>query len=297
MIPERLRLGDVIGVASPSHIATQEGYAPIFEAIERMGFRVKAADHLFSSEWGYAASAESRAADLNQLIHDQEVKMIFFGGGEGADDVLPLLDYEAAARHPKLWLSYSDGTSILNTVFSKTGLVTYYGQSVGMLAGMSGYDRMNFDAHIMNCGSEFIHSAFPWRTIVPGVCGGRLIGGYLDNFIHLIGSGWVRPEPGEKYLLFIEDNECFFRIEHESVLLTRLEQSAIMPQVSGLLFGHYSMPANEQLMERLYRLGERWGIPVAYSDDFGHGFNHAVLPIGVHAQLDTEKLVLDYRFE
>jgi len=223
--------------------------------------------------------------------------MIFFGGGEGADDVLPLLDYEAAARHPKLWLSYSDGTSILNTVFSRTGLVTYYGQSVGMLAGMSGYDRMNFDAHIMNCGGSFIHSAFPWRTVIPGVCEGRLTGGYLDNFIHLVGSGWVRPEPGEKYLLFIEDNECFFRIEHESVLLTRLEQSAIMPQVSGLLFGHYSMPANEQLMDRLYRLGERWGIPVAYSDDFGHGFNHAILPIGVHALLDTEKHVLDYRFE
>lgn len=28
MIPERLHFGDVIGVASPSHIATREGYAP-----------------------------------------------------------------------------------------------------------------------------------------------------------------------------------------------------------------------------------------------------------------------------
>ncbi len=297
MIPERLHFGDVIGVASPSHIATWEGYAPIFDAIERMGFRVKLADNLFSSGWGYAASAEARAADLNQLINDPGVKMIFFGGGEGADDVLPLLDYEAAARHPKLWLSYSDGTSILNTVFSKTGLVTCYGQSVGMLAGMSEYDRMNFDAHIMNAGGGFIHSAFPWRTIIPGVCEGTLIGGYLDNFIHLIGCRWVKPEPGKKYVLFIEDNECFFGIEHESVLLTRLEQSAVMPQVSGLLFGHYSMPANEQLMQRLYRLGDKWGIPVAYSDDFGHGFNHAVLPIGVQARLDTERHTLDYRYE
>ena len=121
MLPEFLCRGDVIGVASPSHIATPEGYASVFEAIERMGFQVRAADNLYSAEWGYAASAEARAADINQLIHDPAVKMIFFGGGEGADDLLPLIDYEAARSNPKLWLSYSDGTSILNTIHSKTG--------------------------------------------------------------------------------------------------------------------------------------------------------------------------------
>lgn len=297
MIAERLHMGDVIGIASPSHIATREGYAPIFEALERMGFRVKAADNLYSADWGYAASAEARAEDINRLIRDPDVKMIFFGGGEGADDVLPLIDYEAAGKNPKLWLSYSDGTSILNTVTARTGLTTFYGQSVGMIPGMNEYDRTNFGAQIMDVGREFIHSAFPWRTIVPGAAEGRLIGGYLDNFIHLLGCGWVRPEPDRKYVLFIEDNECFFRIEHESVLLTRLEQSVIMPQVSGLLFGHYSMPANEQLMERLRRLGEAWHIPVAYCDDFGHGFNHAILPIGARARLDTERHTLQYLYE
>ena len=294
MLPERLRLGDVIGVASPSHIATPEGYASVFRAIEEMGFRVKAADNLFSSDWGYAASAEARAADLNQLIRDPDVKMIFFGGGEGADDVLPLIDYEAAKENPKLWLSYSDGTSILNTIHSRTGLTTYYGQSVGMLSGKSEYNRANFGAHIMNCAGEFIHSELPWRTITPGIAEGTLVGGYLDNFIHLLGCGWVNPESGKKYLLFIEDNERFFGIEHESVLLTRLEQSRIMPQVSGLLFGHYSMPVNEYLMERLRRLGEKWSVPAAYCDDFGHGFNNAILPIGVQARLNTENHSLHY---
>ena len=297
MLSERLRLGDVIGVASPSHIATPESYASIFRAIEEMGFRVKAADNLFSCAWGYAASAEARAADLNQLIRNPDVRMIFFGGGEGADDVLPLIDYEAAQENPKLWLSYSDGTSILNTVHSRTGLTTYYGQSVGMLSGMSEYNRANFGAHIMSFSGEFLHSELPWRTITPGVSEGTLVGGYLDNFIHLLGCGWIKPEPGRKYILFIEDNERFFGVEHESVLLTRLEQSRIMPQVSGLLFGHYSMPANEHLMERLARLGRKWSIPVAYCDDFGHGAFNAILPIGAQARLDTQSLTLDYRYE
>ena len=80
-----LKKGDVIGIASPSHIATHEDYDPIFRAIEAMGLGWKAADHLFDADWGYANSDENRAADLNQLICDDQVKMIFFGGGEGGD--------------------------------------------------------------------------------------------------------------------------------------------------------------------------------------------------------------------
>ena len=48
------------------------------------------------------------------------------------------------------------------------------------------------------------------------------------------------------------------------------------------------------LLTRLTRLGEKWHIPVAYSDDFGHGENSAVLPIGVRAVLDTEECTLEY---
>lgn len=36
------------------------------------------------------------------------------------------------------------------------------------------------------------------------------------------------------------------------------------------------------------------GIPVVYCDDFGHGANHAVLPIGRRAVLDANDLTLCY---
>lgn len=114
MHPARLKKGDIIGLASPSWLANEEDYKPIITALEHMGFRVKCAKNIFANGWGYAASPEERAADINELIQDENVRMIFFGGGEGADDVIPLLDYEAAKYTPKLFLSYSDGTSILN---------------------------------------------------------------------------------------------------------------------------------------------------------------------------------------
>lgn len=287
MLPAPLKKGDVIGFAAPSWLATPEGYAPIFEKMESLGYRVKAARNLYASGWGYAASAEERAEDLNQLIADDEVRMIFFSGGEGADDVLPLLDYEGAARHPKIWMSYSDGTSILNTIWSRTGMTTYYGQMPGLMPGISEYNLSQFHAFMEGGLPEEHVGNSQWRCLCPGQAEGLLTGGYLDNFLFISNVGWLKIPEGERVILFLEDHEKFFSIEHESVLLTRLEQSPIMRQVAGIVFGHYSEPINGHLLERLQRLGRKWNIPVAYCDDFGHGANHAILPIGVRCRLDV----------
>ncbi|NLG88822.1 MAG: LD-carboxypeptidase [Clostridiaceae bacterium] len=57
--------------------------------------------------------------------------------------------------------------------------------------------------------------------------------------------------------------------------------------VAGLIFGHYSLTQYPELFQRLERLGKKHNIPVVYCDDFGHGVNHAILPIGRIARLDA----------
>ena len=65
-----------------------------------------------------------------------------------------------------------------------------------------------------------------------------------------------------------------------------------MGQVTGLLFGHYSNEASPLLFEVLERFGKKYNIPVVYCDDFGHGYNHAIFPIGKEAFLDTKNKTL-----
>lgn len=290
-----LRPGDTIGFASPCSLATAEGFAPILQAAREMGFRVREARNLYAHGWDYSASAQERADDLNQLILDDEVRLIFFGGGEGADEVLPLLDFAAAAAHPKRWCSYSDGTTILNTVWAKAGVMTYYGQMPRVLPGCTPYNRAQFERFLMAESLPQAHlPATPWITLRGGQASGTLIGGYVDNFLYLLGNGWLKPQADTPYVLFLEDHEKFFRMPHESNLLSRLEQSCLMPQVKGLLFGHYAEELNQHLLSRLTRLAETWQIPVCYCDDFGHGENHAILPIGAQATLDADAKALRY---
>ena len=298
MLSPLLRPGDLIGLASPSWLATEESTAPSIAALQALGYRVRLAPHIFAHGWDYAATPEERAGGFNTLIRDPDVRLVFFGGGEGADDIVPLLDYEAARRDPKLYLSYSDGTSILNAIHAKTGLVTLYGQTPGKMPDIA--DRHPTDYNLRQfCAftasrPERHTAAAPWRPLVPGRASGTLAGGYLANTIFAAATGQLVPETEENLVLFVEDHEMFNGIEALSAHIARLEQCGVMPHVRGLLFGHYSVPVNDQLLVRLTRLGEKWRIPVAYSDDFGHGENSAILPIGVRAALDTEKCTLEY---
>ena len=301
MLPPLLQPGDLIGLASPSWLATEESIAPSVTALEALGYRVRLAPQIFAHGWNYAATPEERAESFNSLIRDPEVRLVFFGGGEGADDIVPLLDYEAARRDPKLYLSYSDGTSILNPIHAKAGLVTLYGQTPGRFPDTiakypTDYNLRQFTAFTTTRPKRHTAAA-PWRTLVPGRAAGMLVGGYLANTIFAAATGQLLPEGSGDLILFVEDNKMFNGIEAFSAHIARLEQCGIMPHVRGLLFGHYSVPADEQVLTRLTRLGEKWNIPVAYSDDFGHGENSAILPIGIRAALDTGKCTLEYDWE
>ncbi|HJC24801.1 MAG TPA: LD-carboxypeptidase [Candidatus Eisenbergiella merdavium] len=148
-----LKKGDVIGLVSPSHIAIEESYEKIVAGLESKGFRVKTGRNLYRTTWGHLASTQERADDFNEMVADDEVTMIFFGGGTGSVPLLPLIDYENIRKHPKLYVSYSDGTSILNAIWFQAGVETFYGQTPGLFESVCAFDETQFVSRLMEGGT------------------------------------------------------------------------------------------------------------------------------------------------
>ena len=292
MTAQRLRRGDTIGIIAPSQVPDRAVYEENIRCLERQGYRVKRGRNLYKATYGYLAAETERAADLNAMAADDEVKLILFGGGEGAAELLPLVDFEAIKAHPKLFLSYSDGTSLLAAIYLNTGLVTYYGQTPGVAARPSAYDRAQFEQHIIKGEAGPFVSNGERCALHGGVGEGILLGGYAGNMALLAGSRYFRTDPAARYLLFLEDHETFHNVAHVSMLLSHLEQSDFARQISGLLFGHYSTAAQPELRERLARFGQKHKVPVICCDDFGHGENHAIPPIGRRAVMDGDQNTL-----
>lgn len=252
-----------------------------------LGFDVQFSKNLFSTSYGFAGSVTERAEDFDQMISDDRVKMLLFGGGEVCNEILPFIDYDNVARHPKILCSYSDSTTLLNAVQYKTGLITFYGASPRTFDQLIPYNWQSFQTRLMSASREYVKSG-SWKTICPGTCRGRLTGGYLVNYAALQGSPFYRQMPDASCILFIEDHEMFSSPAVVSKWFSHMMQRGVFENVSGLIFGHYSKEAVPAIDEILFRLGSYYQIPVVRCEDYGHGENNAVLPIGICAQLDTE---------
>ena len=107
--PPRLKHGDLIGIAAPAAplwpavpAAVNASFEHGLAMLRRLGFSVRVAPHALSPRAQPDVPAYKRAADLNALFGDPEVRAILcVAGGWGTNGVLPLLDWSAIERHPK----------------------------------------------------------------------------------------------------------------------------------------------------------------------------------------------------
>ena len=95
--------------------------------------------------------------------------------------------------------------------------------------------------------------------------------------------------------MFLESHEKYGNVGLTAEELAFIEQTQFMSYVKGLVFGHFSAEAPHDLLSCLERFGKRHSIPVIYTDDFGHGTRHGILPIGITAKLDADKKSIDFR--
>ncbi|MBC7644009.1 MAG: LD-carboxypeptidase, partial [Thermoleophilia bacterium] len=90
-----------------------------------------------------AAHPELRAADLHAALRDPAIAGIVSTiGGDDSIRILPHLDLELIAAHPKVFLGYSDSTCT-HMAFLAAGVTSYYGPSIlsgfGENAGLHDY--------------------------------------------------------------------------------------------------------------------------------------------------------------
>ena len=93
-----------------------------------MGYHVKLGASA-TAEGTYLAGTDAvRAKDMNDFFADDSVKAILcLRGGYGSARLLGLLDYDTIAKHPKLFIGYSDITALHTVLGERCQLVTVHG--------------------------------------------------------------------------------------------------------------------------------------------------------------------------
>jgi len=300
--PRRLKPGDTVGLVSPASATwAAEELVIIQETVEALGLKARRGTHVLD-RYGYLAGKdEDRAADLNAMFADDSVDAILcVRGGWGSNRLLPLLDYQTIAAHPKILMGYSDITSLLTAVHARTGLVTFHGP-VGA-SNWNAYSlayarRILFDAEAVVMdnpkvkGDNLAVTQDRVQTITPGIASGPLLGGNLTVLAAMLGSDYLPDWTGA--ILFLEDiHEDIYRIDR---MMTQLKLAGVLDRIAGCVFGkctkcgpgegYGSLTLGEVLEDHLKPLK----IPAWHGAMIGHIDNKFTVPVGIRAQIDATR--------
>ena len=293
IIPNKLNIGDTIGVVAPSNPIIDENIEELERAkkiIEQKGFKVKFSKNLFSNSNEYSATAKEKADDLNEMFLDKNVKMIWCAkGGENSNSVLDYLDYNNIKNNPKIICGYSDITSLTNSIYQKTGLVTFSGTNFKTIAtDETDYSLNEALKRFCKCSLELGNNDDEDITINEGKADGILIGGNL-SLIYGLTCGKYALDFKDK-ILFIEE----LGFESDPTLVSNhlyyMKQNGVFDLIKGLWIGNYEHESNVTL-ERIVldTIVEEVKYPIIKSNYFGHTERKTVIPIGTRAKIDTSK--------
>ena len=292
--PAALRAGATLAVVSPASTPKPELVQAGMDCLHGLGYKTVLLPHaLDRGPLYYAGTVDERVADLHAAFADAAIDgIVCTRGGWGSAELLPHLDAELVRANPKVFVGYSDHTSLHVWLAREAGLVTFYGpMAAADFARAQGFDRASWSHAMGGDAGWSLTASDGLRVLRGGVAEGTLAGGCLSILAESLGTPYAMLTAcaEEPRILYIEDIGT--KPYQWDRMLLHLRYAGLLEHVSGIVFGDMRQcvePEEEIWLEAsiLHALADFAG-PVAIGLRSGHveGANLTV-PLGVRVRLD-----------
>lgn len=289
--PRAVTPGARIAVVSPASPFSREDFNRGLEALRTLGYEPTYDDDVFARTGYLSGSAELRAAAFARAWTDPSVAaLIAVRGGYGSVQMLPLLDEALIRKTPKLFIGYSDNTSILSWLTGRCGVTALHGPMIeGRLAkGADGFDRESMLA-FMRDGLGQTLSPDGLAAIHGGEAAGPLFGGTLTQLTASLGTPYAFDPPAG-CILFLEDvNERPYKLDR---MLTQLRLAGLLARARALVFGEMrgcdEGPNQPCALDVIRTFARDFPGPVVSGFPSGHTTGPCwTLPLGVRVRVVT----------
>jgi muramoyltetrapeptide carboxypeptidase len=292
--PAALRPGATVAVVSPASAAKAELVQAGIAALEGLGYRTVLMPHaLDRGPLYYAGAIEQRVADLHAAFADPEVDAILCTrGGWGSAELLPHLDRGLVRANPKVFVGYSDHTSLHVWLAREANLVTFYAPMVAAdFPRPDGRERASWRHAMEGSGDWSLGEEQGLRMLRPGVAEGTLTGGCLSILTEALGTPYAMlpATVDAPRVLFLEDIGT--KPYQWDRMLLHLRYAGMLDHVSGIVFGDMQQcvgPQDQPLLEQaiLHALRDFEG-PIAIGLQSGHvDTPNVTVPLGLRARLE-----------
>lgn len=293
MLGKKLKKGDTIGIIAPASCTTYEKVLEAKKNIEDMGYQVILGECTKKQWYSYAGTDEERAEEINSFFDDKSIDAIIcMRGGYGSNRLIELLDFEVIKRNPKIFVGYSDITTLHIALNEKANLITFHGpMAVSNFTG--NYNRDTYENFIEILSNSRDKQSIKnitkeLKVLNEGRAKGKLVGGNLATLIATLGTEYDLDYNGK--ILFLEDvGEKTYKIDR---FLNQLKKHGVFEKIEGLVLGDFKNCIQDSekdmtLLEVFQNYFKELKKPVIYNFESGHSEPMLTLPLGAICEIDT----------
>ncbi len=276
IIPAPLKIGDTIGVMSPSSYIEEADLNTAVKIIEARGYKINIHPQTLAHHNQSAGNNAEKLAAFHDLVKNPDIDAIIFAmGGNRALHWVDQIDFDLVRDNPKIMMGFSDITVLLNIIHAKTGLVTYHGPNLRW-----------FKVHADNVKDT--EKCFEMLSSLSSPLNGHdevfykhpIIGGNASIIQCLINDINFQDK-----ILILEDANI--ETSHLDRLFCNLKRQGIFEQINGLILGHfinlldtgrpYGFTLDDIIAEHVPS-----DLPIIRDAPIGHGDRLITLPIGLN---------------
>ncbi|MEU5952889.1 LD-carboxypeptidase [Streptomyces sp. NPDC047525] len=290
--PARLTPGARVAVVAPSGPVPGDQLDAGLDILRGWDLEPVVAPHVLDRhrKFDYLAGVDAdRARDLEHAWCDPSVAAVFCArGGYGAARMVDLLDWPAMrAAGPKVFLGYSDITTLHEAFAARLGLATLHGPMTAVVDFLkSTRAQEHLRATLFEPESVQVIAPEGAAALVPGRARGVTLGGCVSLLAAELGTPGARVSARGGILCVEDIGEEAYSLDR---ILTQLSRSGWLDGVAGIALGSWVDCEPPGMVRALFRdrLGGL-GVPVVEEFGFGHCEGALTVPFGVAGELDAE---------
>ncbi len=289
--PPPLKKGDKIAITAPARKITPQELEASITVFGSWDLTVVLPVNIYASDNQYAGTDQQRAADMQSLLDDPEIKAIICArGGYGLVRIIDLLDFTKFRENPKWIVGYSDIT-ILHSFIQKNLEIETLHAIMPINFNSSSLEVKNSVEELRRAlFGEKLSYDFPANNLNRnGFAKGILTGGNLSILYSQSGTN-ADPDTTGK-VLFIEDlDEYLYHIDR---MMMNLKRNGKLDNLAALLIGGMTgmhdneVPFGKSAEEIISDAVKDYSYPVIFGVPSGHQDKNLPLVMGREVTVDS----------
>lgn len=289
IFPEKLKIGDKIGVISTARKITLDELAPAIKTIESWELKVELGSNLFEADNQFSGTIEQRSTDLQTMIDDDSIKAILCArGGYGTVQIIDNIDFSKLKNKPKWIVGYSDVT-VLHSHLNKLGIASLHATMPINFKTNAKESLASLKNGLFGNENNILCGPHPFNKF--GKVEAEVVGGNLSILYSLLGSNSDVDTDGK--ILFIEDLDEY--MYHVDRMMMNLKRNGKLKNLKALIIGVMSdindntIPFGKTAEEIILEYIKEFDFPVCFNFPAGHLDDNRTLVFGKECTLEINE--------